>query len=193
MDRLVSGVWLSALLRAAGIYFVRGSDMVCELLVSLRLNLAYLRRLVDDVNDEEMVAQPRGAVNHPAWLIGHIIYSFQAMASELGVAGWLADDWSAMFGTGTTPMPSRAAYPAKKRLLEFLGDAEGRLTKVIEEMTSADLAKALPDEDYRQTLPTVGHALVHILIGHTSVHVGQLTVWRHAMGMDRAGEHFEAE
>ena len=34
--------------------------------------------------------------------------------------------------------------------------------------------------------PTLGHALVHVLVGHTAAHVGQLADWRRAMGLPPA-------
>lgn len=166
--------------------------MTSELLVSFRLALAYLRRLLEDLRDEQMLSQPSGTGNHPAWIVGHIVYSLQAMSGELGVQPWLPEDWSRMFGTGTNPEAATAAYPPKSQLLEYLRDAESRVANAIEKLTESDLASPLPDAGYRKTLPTIGHALIHILVGHASVHIGQLTVWRHAMGLPRAPEHFEA-
>lgn len=48
-------------------------------------------------------------------------------------------------------------------------------------MSDEDFEQELPDAEYRKTVPSVGHALVHILIVHTSVHIGQITVWESAM------------
>lgn len=48
-------------------------------------------------------------------------------------------------------------------------------------MGDAGLAESLPDVRYRDKFPTIGHAVIHILSGHTALHLGQLTVWRHAM------------
>ena len=39
-------------------------------------------------------------------------------------------------------------------------------------------------------MPTVGHALLHILASHTAMRVGQIAVWRRAMGLPLVREPF---
>jgi DinB superfamily len=63
--------------------------MVSEVLNSYRLTLDYLRRLVADVPDADLTRQPGGVANHPAWVIGHLVFSCQALGGELGLAAWL--------------------------------------------------------------------------------------------------------
>jgi hypothetical protein len=46
--------------------------MIPELLNSLALNLDFLRRMVADLDDNQMVGQVGGVVNHPAWTLGHV-------------------------------------------------------------------------------------------------------------------------
>ena len=55
-------------------------------------------------------------------------------------------------------------------------------------MGEAGLAKPLPDVRYRDRFPSIGYAAVHILSGHTALHLGQLTVWRRAMGLANVSE-----
>ena len=57
--------------------------MVPEILNSLALNLNFVRRMVADLGDGQMVGQVGGVVNHPAWTIGHLAGSFQLMGGEL--------------------------------------------------------------------------------------------------------------
>ncbi len=165
--------------------------MISEILIPFELNLTYLRRLVADLSEEQMVTQPHGLPNHPTWILGHLVFSFQAMAGELGVAPWLPESWSSMFGAGTIPKSSLRAYPSKHQLHELLEDAQLRLTVAISNAPAAELSGPLPDEAYRAKLPTVGHALVHLLVGHASLHVGQLTVWRSAMRLPYVPEPFD--
>ncbi len=51
-----------------------------------------------------------------------------------------------------------------------------------------DLAKPLPDENVSELLPTVGHALLQVIAGHTAFHAGQLAAWRCAIGKRPVGE-----
>ena len=159
--------------------------MVPEILNSLALNLDFVRRTIADLDDDQMVGQVGGVVNHPAWTIGHLVGSFQLMGGELGVGPWLPEGWAERFGTGTTPLGDANVYPGKADLLHALDDGQRRLVEALAGTGDADLARPLPDERYRDRLPTIGHALLHILASHTAMHVGQLAVWRRAHGSSR--------
>ena len=37
-----------------------------------RFNLGFAEMLVKDLSTEQMVAQPGGVINHPAWALGHL-------------------------------------------------------------------------------------------------------------------------
>ena len=157
--------------------------MVPEILNSLALNLDFLRRMVADLDEGQMVGQVGGVVNHPAWTIGHLAYSFESISGELGISPWLPEDWDQRFGTGARPLDDFNAYPRKADLLRALDDGRQRLVKTLTVISATDLARPLPDARYRDRMPTVGHALLHILASHTAMHVGQLVVWRRAMGL----------
>ncbi|NQT14599.1 MAG: DinB family protein [Planctomycetes bacterium] len=157
--------------------------MVPEILNSLALNLDFVRRMVADLDEVQMVGQVGVVANHPAWTIGHVAHSFELMGGELGMSAWLPEDWAKRFGTGTTPSCDPEAYPPKKDLLRALDEGQKRLVQRTSQMTVADLAQPLPAEGYRDRIPTVGHALLHILASHTAMHAGQLVVWRRAMGL----------
>lgn len=165
--------------------------MRSEILTSFRLVVEYARRLVADIPPQDYVAQPAGVPNHPAWILGHLVHSFQAIGGEIGVTPWLNDNWQSRFGTGSAPSPHLDDYPSKSALIATFDDAVNRITNAVENITPQDLSAPLPDKEYRKTLPTIGHALTHILIGHASVHVGQLTVWRNARQLPRVREQFD--
>lgn len=164
--------------------------MTDETLNSFSLTLDFLRCLVADVPDEAMARQPAGVANHPAWTLGHLAHSCEAIAGELGVPPWLPAEWSARFGTGSVPTADRGAYPSKADLLAALDDGKRRLAARLRAMSDAGLGVPLPDERYRNRFPTLGHAVIHILGAHTAAHVGQVTVWRRAAGFGPPAEPF---
>lgn len=157
--------------------------MKSEILSSLSLHMKTLRELVGDLDDAQMTRQPPGVPNHPAWTLGHIAFSFQGIGEEIGLDPWLPEDWAERFGTGSTPVGDAGTYPAKRELLDTLADAEKRLCERLLAMDDAALSSPLPDEQIRKVLPTLGHAVLHVLVGHTAAHLGQLAVWRRAMGL----------
>ncbi|HTQ37865.1 MAG TPA: DinB family protein [Pirellulales bacterium] len=157
--------------------------MIPEILNSNAMTLDFLRRLVEDVPDELMTKQPPGVVNHPAWVLGHLIHSMEAIGGEMGLSPWLPSDWKARFGTGNVPSDNRAEYPSKESLLAALADGQHRITKQFAVLGEQGLKHALPDEKHRALFPTIGDAVLHILTAHAALHVGQLTVWRRAAGL----------
>ena len=157
-----------------------------EILNSLSLHLQTLHDLIGDLDDAHMVQQPPGVANHPAWTVGHIVHSFQAIGEDLRLEPWLPADWAGRFKTGTLPAAEAGAYPTKKELLDRLADGERRVRARVSALDDAELNDPFPTEQYRDMFPTLGHALVHVLIGHTAAHVGQLAVWRRAMGLPPA-------
>ena len=61
---------------------------------SFAYGLDYLREQVADVRDADMVAQPNGIINHPAWVIGHLTHACQRLGGVIGVSEWLPGDWA---------------------------------------------------------------------------------------------------
>lgn len=161
--------------------------MIHECLNSYALTLADVRAAIEDLPEELMVRQFPGVPNHPACPIGHLVYSAQAIGGELGLAPWLPHSWVALFRTGSTPQPSAAANPSRSELLTALADAQARLARTLGSLAPEALAAPLPDVRHRSAVPTVGHAALHILSGHTSFHLGQLSLWRRAAGLPSRG------
>ncbi len=164
--------------------------MIPELINSYTRTLDYLHRLVDDLPDEMFARQVGGAVNHPAWVIGHLVHSAQAIGGEMGLDPWLPLEWTGLFATGTSPTQNRHDYPAKPILLNALDDGQQRIVTRLNELGDDGLSMPLPDEKDRSIFRTVGHAVLHILTVHAAIHVGQLTVWRRAAGFGPLTQSF---
>ena len=153
--------------------------------------LDYLRDQIADVPDADLSAQPHGIPNHPAWVIGHLTFTCQMLGGVIGLPEWLPPDWSKRFGTGSVPVADASAYATKADVLAMLRDAQSRITAAVEQLDDAELDAPFPDPAYRDVFPTVRHALTQVLVGHTSMHVGQLTVWRKAMRLPPMARPFE--
>jgi hypothetical protein len=152
--------------------------MITELIRSFETTLKFMEQSVADLSEEQMVEQPTGVPNHATWTLGHIIFSCQGIAIELGQESWLPDDWESTFGYGSTPVSDLSRYPKKPEMLTLLADAAHRLRDTLVVLNESDLQQSLPDE----TFPTMGHLLVQVVGGHTAYHAGQLAVWRRAIG-----------
>ncbi len=156
--------------------------MIDELIHTFEATIGFMEQSVDDLSDEEMVARPSGVPNHAAWTLGHIIFSCQGMATELGAAPWLPDDWESVFGYGSTPRSEQQQYPTKAQFQTYLADATTRLCDTVRNATTEVLRRQLSDDDF----PTMSHLLLQVVVAHTAFHAGQLAVWRRAMGKESA-------
>ncbi len=158
---------------------------------SFAYGLDFLREQVADVAADDMVAQPNGIMNHPAWVIGHLTFACQLLGGAIGLSPWLPDDWAQRFGTGSVPVKDAGRYETKADALAILADAQARLGAGIEQLNDTQLDAPFPVESYRVVFPTIRHALTQVLVGHTANHVGQLSVWRRAMGLPPMARGFE--
>ena len=145
--------------------------------------LQFMEQSVADLSEQQMVEQPANAPNHGTWTLGHVIFSCQGIAAELGTEQWLPDDWEARFGYGSTPSSDPSRYPDKSEMLLLLTDAANRLRHTLLATDESVLERPLPDE----SLPAMRHLLIQVVVGHTAYHAGQLAVWRPAIGKPPAG------
>ncbi|MHC4065008.1 MAG: DinB family protein [Planctomycetota bacterium] len=152
--------------------------MFAELIHTFEATLRFMEQSVADLSGGQMVEQPAGVPNHGTWTLGHMIYSCQGIAAELGSEPWLPDDWESTFGYGSTPSSDLSRYPTKPEILAALTDAASHLRGAVRAADESVLRRPLPDE----TLPTMGHLLFQVVVAHTAFHAGQLAMWRRAIG-----------
>jgi len=152
--------------------------MMDEMIHTFEATIRFVEQSVEDLSDEEMVEQPPGVPNHGTWTLGHLIFSCQGMATELGVSPWLPGDWESVFGYGSTPRSEGGSYPKKAELQTLLADAVTRLRDALRRVDASVLRSSLSADDF----PTMGHLLLQVVVAHTAYHAGQLAVWRRAMG-----------
>ena len=168
-----------------------GVKTIEPVLHSFAYCLDFLREQVADVAAPDMVTQPNGIMNHPAWVIGHLTITCQNLGGVIGLAEWLTDDWAERYGTGSVPIADADLYETKEDALAMLRDAQVKITKAVDQLNDLRLDEPFPDESYREVFPTIRHALTQVLVGHTANHIGQVSVWRRAMGLPRMGRAFE--
>ena len=157
--------------------------MIPELVDVFEATVSFIEESVADLSEQEMVEQPSGAPNHATWTLGHLIYSCQAMATELGAEPLLSEDWESVFGYGSKPRPDLEAYPAKAELLSLLTDSATRLRETLLAADETLPDQAIPDE----TFSTWGRLLLQVIVGHTAYHAGQLAALRRALGKPSVG------
>jgi hypothetical protein len=163
--------------------------MLQHLIFAYRFNLDRARVLVSDLSDEQMVLQPHGVINHPAWTLGHLAATSNSLAGLLGLESTFPDAWRDACRTGGTPDGDAAAFPSKGQLLEQLAHQHERVGGAIETADPALFAREHPHPRARARFPTIGDTAAFLMSVHEANHLGQITAWRRAVGLGPATGH----
>lgn len=147
-----------------------------------KFNLGFARQLVADIPDEQMAEQPAGTVNHPAWVLGHLVVTADFMAALLGKQRDASDDWRKLFNPGSTPQADRSLYPSKDELVTALVAGHERVADAFERTKAKHLEALNPVEGFNKVFPTIGDALMYGVLAHEGFHLGQLSTWRRTLG-----------
>src|SRR4051812_340803 len=150
------------------------------------MNLGYANRLVRDLSDDQMCAQPQGVVNHPAWSLGHLAVASDHLATMLGLSSTLPAGWADPFKTGGIPSADKGLFPRKDELLRVMEQQHARVAQAMPGVDPAALAKPHPSEKRRAHFPTVGDFAIFLMTAHEMDHLGQVAAWRRAMGLGAA-------
>jgi len=143
----------------------------------------YAQRLVADLDEAEMVAQPVEGVimNHPAWILGHLgAYAGPLAAILRGDPA--QDPIDHPFGRASTPSPDRAAYPSRDDLLRTFIGAYDTALDALAGAPDARLDEPPPIDRWAARFPANRLLPAQFIVRHNAVHLGQLSAWRRAMG-----------
>lgn len=150
---------------------------------SFQFSVGFLKNLLEGIDDDKMTQQPSPGMNHPAWIVGHLVSSMEFGAKLAGGSYKAPDGWGELFGMKSTPSDDASKYPDKAALLAELDKSVAAVTPSLESVSTEALAAQMPDEGFRKMMPTVGDGLTFLINGHITMHTGQLSAWRRANGM----------
>lgn len=134
---------------------------------------------------EDWVFQIHPKVNHAMWIAGHLALVDNSFLCRFRPErGHKPEGWDGLFGFGSQPQPSVAAYPPADEVLAYLRERRTALLAVLDELTEEELRAAAPAAGQRSPIagaPSLGHAFLFIAY-HEGLHSGQLTVAHRALG-----------
>lgn len=160
--------------------------MLQQVLRVYGMNLKMAELHVRDLTDAQMVEQPAGVINHPAWTLAHLAMVADNLAKMLGLESTFPEAWRAASMPGGTPTGNAADYPTKQQLLDELTVQHERVAAEMAKADAGRLAQPHPNERARERFPTVGDYAAALMTTHEAGHLGQLAAWRRAMGLTSA-------
>jgi uncharacterized damage-inducible protein DinB len=143
-------------------------------------------KLVADLSDDQLCAQPAPKTNHAAWVLGHLLlvdYSFLKTIGGPDLPAWIDDAFRATYGGKSEPVADRSHYKPKQFYIEKLLAVREQIYTRLNQLTPADLDQPHPDPARRERMPTVGHAITFYGTWHEAYHSGQLSAWRRVLGL----------
>jgi hypothetical protein len=144
-----------------------------------------LEKGILDVPANQLCDQSKGLANHPIWQIGHVTIAQTFLARQLGAECELPEAWIPLFSRGSTPVSDASKYPSRETLLERFRATQPVIAGALKSCDAAKLAGPHSIEPLKNVFPSLGHLAVGVMVMHNALHLGQLSAWRHAMGLPR--------
>lgn len=156
--------------------------LVETLLIGWEKNEDYASRLVVDLDNAQMVAQPAPNMNHPAWTFSHLNAYHPVLVALL--QGEDCDDpKDHPFGMQSKPEGNAAVYLPKGDLLATFRTGHQSVADALTAADEAALAAPIPIERWKTVFPKVSSCLGYLMLVHESTHLGQLSAWRRVQGL----------
>ena len=150
---------------------------------AVAMNQHYAKVHLEDIPDDLWCRRAEATWQHPASILAHLVCTYEFGRVSLGGEPWLPPEWGQKFAGSAAAEAAPSAYPPETELIAALDRERSALLAMLESATPEDLAKPVADERIRDILPTAGDMLVAMLTVHESMHLGQLSAWRRAMGL----------
>jgi hypothetical protein len=155
--------------------------------------VGYAEKLLTGITPDNAGRLPQGAngpiqTNHPAFVYGHLaLYPARVMEfldrDPSSVA--VADGWEDLFKPGAECRDDAdgSLYPAFESLTQAFFDGYQAARAALVEADESMFSKPVPHEGYREAFGTLNVAFNFLMNNHIMIHLGQLSAWRRAMGM----------
>ncbi len=158
--------------------------------------MAYAERLLAGIDPDQFASFARVGdqviqSNHPAFICGHLSIYPANIIRDLGSdAGAISpsDEFNRMFSHEAKCIDGSggAAYPPMGVITERFFASYRAALQAIETTSDAVFTRENPSEKMRTMFPTIGAMHAFYVGGHFMMHMGQLSAWRRAMGMEAA-------
>ena len=142
-----------------------------------------LKMTVADMSDQEMLARPCPAANHPLWQIGHLCVAETNImnAAKPGCMPELPAGFAERFeNKKTNNVDDPAKLATKQQVMDVFTKARAASVAAAKTLAEADLDKPSP-ERFQKMFPTVGD-MVALQTSHVMMHLGQIQVARRKLG-----------
>jgi len=148
----------------------------------LASNFEFLKAVLADFSDADLLARPCPGANHTAWQLGHLIVAETNMLNAVkpGTMPELPAGFAERFSKENTKVDDPKAFPKKDDLLNLFTKARAATINFAKSASQKDLDQKIEGRMARM-VPTVAHLLGFTPV-HVAMHVGQFQVIRRKLG-----------
>ena len=152
----------------------------------LNLTLPYARALAGGIDADQFAHLPVAGMNHPAFCYGHLslypnrMFGFMGMHEHQIEIPYEED----LFAMGAECVEQDGRYPDRDVILETFFRGYENVCAILPSVDGVVLERELPFEGrLKEMFPYVGSAIAFMSGPHVMAHLGQVSMWRRAMGM----------
>ena len=153
-----------------------------NLMVLLKSNHGAVRKLIDDIDDDESMFCGKDNRNHIRWLTGHLVYNAGNILKVLGVEDTVPKEWLKLFGRESEISDNPNSYPSISELKSKLYFLYEQIYEMLNEMADSDLDRKI--EPFPKWQTTAMDAVL-FLCTHEFYHAGQITTILRILGRER--------
>lgn len=162
------------------------TEVINGYLFTWNKNLDYAQRLVADLTEEQMVAQPAtnpdAPSNHAAWILSHLNAYLPVIASIIKDEEF-EDPKHHPFGMLSKPESSRDVYESKEVMVQAFVDGHQNVIELLSRCDDSVFGNQIKLSRWESVMPTAGIALPYLMLNHENMHLGQLSAWRRIQGL----------
>jgi hypothetical protein len=160
---------------------------VASLIYGFDNQLNTAQALLADLTDEHMVLRPGQAMNHPAWILGHVSLYHPIVVDLLAGRTFADAKDDRLYGfAGQGPVDDLSVYGTRDSIVQRFVDGHEQVVQALLAAKPADFQQKPSLERWAKNYPTVEFMLPDLLLTHESHHLGQISIWRRAAGLPPA-------
>jgi hypothetical protein len=148
----------------------------------LQSNHDAIKKLIDDISEEESMRHDYEHCNHIRWQTGHLIDSTRLVLKLLGKSADVPDEWTELFGYGSTLNENASIYPSMNELKGKLYGLYGETISILDNIPAKNLDGVVELATGWKINSWDG---IPALCRHEFYHAGQITVMRRVLGRDK--------
>ncbi|HEQ99855.1 MAG TPA: DinB family protein [candidate division Zixibacteria bacterium] len=149
----------------------------------LKQNQGALKKLWDEITDEESLKRGEDNLNHIRWIAGHITNSNGYMVKAAGGTPDIPPGWDELFRGGKEMEEDHSKYPSMNEISDNFDINRDELYRALEEIPVAKLETA---KELAPDWKIPPQEALLFLCSHEFYHAGQISMMRNIVGKQRA-------